>query len=68
MNIFRLIGDLAHLVAIIVLLLKIWRTRSCAGKVNVYIFNLLYHRHFETYQRYRFLLNPYFIIKHSILL
>lgn len=31
MNIFRLIGDLAHLVAIIVLLLKIWRTRSCAG-------------------------------------
>jgi len=31
MNIFRLLGDLAHLSAIIVLLLKMWRTRSCAG-------------------------------------
>lgn len=31
MNIFRLTGDLSHLVAIILLLLKIWKTRSCAG-------------------------------------
>jgi len=31
MNIFRLVGDLAHLAAIIILLLKIWKTRSCAG-------------------------------------
>jgi len=31
MNIFRLTGDLAHLFAIIILLLKIWKTRSCAG-------------------------------------
>jgi len=31
MNIFRLIGDLSHLVAIILLLWKIWKTRSCAG-------------------------------------
>lgn len=31
MNIFRLLGDLSHLLAIIVLLLKIWKTRSCAG-------------------------------------
>uniref|UniRef100_A0A2R5LMM0 ER lumen protein-retaining receptor n=1 Tax=Ornithodoros turicata TaxID=34597 RepID=A0A2R5LMM0_9ACAR len=31
MNIFRLSGDLSHLLAIIILLLKIWRTRSCAG-------------------------------------
>lgn len=31
MNIFRLGGDLAHLFAIIILLLKIWTTRSCAG-------------------------------------
>lgn len=31
MNIFRLVGDLAHLLAIIILLAKIWRTRSCAG-------------------------------------
>lgn len=31
MNIFRLCGDLSHLAAIIILLLKIWKTRSCAG-------------------------------------
>jgi ER lumen protein retaining receptor len=31
MNVFRLVGDLSHLLAIIVLLLKIWKTRSCAG-------------------------------------
>ncbi|XP_026468485.1 ER lumen protein-retaining receptor [Ctenocephalides felis] len=31
MNIFRLTGDISHLVAVIVLLLKIWKTRSCAG-------------------------------------
>lgn len=31
MNIFRLVGDLSHLLAIIILLLKIWKTRSCSG-------------------------------------
>jgi len=31
MNIFRLLGDLSHLVAIVLLLLKIWKSRSCAG-------------------------------------
>jgi len=31
MNVFRLGGDLSHLFAIIILLLKIWTTRSCAG-------------------------------------
>jgi ER lumen protein retaining receptor len=31
MNIFRLSGDLSHLLAIIILLLKIWKTRSCSG-------------------------------------
>lgn len=31
MNIFRLTGDIAHLAAIILLLLKIWTTRSCSG-------------------------------------
>lgn len=31
MNVFRLLGDLSHLAAIIILLLKIWKTRSCAG-------------------------------------
>ena len=32
MNIFRLVGDLSHLLAIVLLLWKIWKTRSCAGK------------------------------------
>lgn len=32
MNIFRLTGDLSHLAAIIILLLKIWKSRSCAGE------------------------------------
>ncbi|XP_054615215.1 ER lumen protein-retaining receptor 3-like [Dunckerocampus dactyliophorus] len=31
MNVFRLAGDMSHLVAIIILLLKIWRSKSCAG-------------------------------------
>ncbi|XP_065896454.1 ER lumen protein-retaining receptor 2-like [Dysidea avara] len=31
MNPFRLAGDLFHLLAIIVLLVKIWRSRSCSG-------------------------------------
>jgi len=31
MNVFRLIGDLSHLLAILILLWKIWKTRSCAG-------------------------------------
>jgi len=31
MNLFRLVGDLSHLLAILILLLKIWKTRSCAG-------------------------------------
>jgi len=31
MNIFRLAGDLSHLLAICILLLKIWKTRSCSG-------------------------------------
>ncbi|KAI4895616.1 hypothetical protein NFI96_017038 [Prochilodus magdalenae] len=35
MNVFRLAGDVSHLVAIIVLLLKIWRTKSCAGELEL---------------------------------
>ncbi|KAI6235363.1 ER lumen protein-retaining receptor [Aphelenchoides besseyi] len=31
MNIFRLAADASHLVAICILLMKIWKTRSCAG-------------------------------------
>lgn len=32
MNVFRLAGDVSHVVAIIVLFVKIWRSRSCAGR------------------------------------
>lgn len=31
MNIFRLVGDMSHLGAILILLLKMWKTRSVAG-------------------------------------
>ena len=31
MTVFRLFGDLSHLLAIVLLLMKIWKTRSCAG-------------------------------------
>lgn len=31
MNLFRLCGDLSHVLAILLLLLKIWKTRSAAG-------------------------------------
>lgn len=31
MNVFRLVGDLSHLLAIFVLLAKIWTTRQCKG-------------------------------------
>lgn len=31
MNVFRLAGDVSHVVAIIILLIKIWRSKSCAG-------------------------------------
>ena len=34
MNPFRLAGDLFHLLAIIVLLVKIWQSRSCSGESN----------------------------------
>lgn len=31
MNIFRLAGDLSHLFAIIILIVKMWKSRSVAG-------------------------------------
>lgn len=49
MNIFRLAGDMSHVIAIVLLLLKIWKTRSAAGIsgksqilfATVYIFRYL---------------------------
>lgn len=46
MNIFRLTGDLSHLAAIIILLLKIWKSRSCAGELVLFnIFHATYPDH-----------------------
>ncbi|KZS20444.1 ER lumen protein-retaining receptor 2 [Daphnia magna] len=44
MNIFRLLGDISHLLAIVILLLKIWKTRSCAGisGKSQFLFALVY--------------------------
>nr|CAH0110151.1 unnamed protein product [Daphnia galeata] len=44
MNIFRLLGDLSHLLAIVILLLKIWKSRSCAGisGKSQFLFALVY--------------------------
>ncbi|KAJ8926681.1 hypothetical protein NQ314_020930 [Rhamnusium bicolor] len=39
MNIFRLTGDLSHLIAIIILLQKIWHTRSCAALALALLIN-----------------------------
>lgn len=32
MNVFRILGDLSHLLAMILLLVKIWRSKSCTGE------------------------------------
>ena len=32
MNVFRILGDVSHLLAIIILLLKILKSKSCAGE------------------------------------
>ena len=37
MNVFRLVGDLSHLLAIFVLLAKIWTTRQCKGNLPTLI-------------------------------
>ena len=41
MNIFRLVGDISHLLAIIILLRKIWTSRSCAGESRLVIFIII---------------------------
>lgn len=35
MNIFRILGDVSHLLAIIILLVKIHRSKSCAGECSL---------------------------------
>lgn len=44
MNIFRILGDVSHLLAMIILLVKIWRSKSCAGKF-LFFFSVLLTRH-----------------------
>ncbi|KAG8138143.1 hypothetical protein E2320_004060 [Naja naja] len=31
MNVFRILGDVSHLLAMIILIVKIWRSKSCSG-------------------------------------
>ncbi|KAJ4931820.1 hypothetical protein JOQ06_010260 [Pogonophryne albipinna] len=42
MNIFRLTGDLSHLAAIIILLLKIWKSRSCISGKSQILFAIVF--------------------------
>jgi len=37
MNVFRLVGDMSHLLAILILLMKMWKSRSVAGTLNLAI-------------------------------
>ena len=47
MNIFRLAGDMTHLLSIMVLLLKIHATRSCRGVGRAPVADLLLHGLFK---------------------
>lgn len=60
MNIFRLLGDLSHLLAIVILLLKIWKSRSCAGisGKSQFLFALVYTtRYLDLFTNYVSLYN-----------
>lgn len=49
MNIFRLAGDMTHLLSILVLLLKIYATKSCSGHKLPFIFpNSQFHLLFNS--------------------
>lgn len=41
MNVFRILGDVSHLLAMIILIVKIWRSKSCAGRYYDYHYSLL---------------------------
>lgn len=60
MNIFRLAGDMSHVIAIIILLLKIWKTRSCAGisgKSQILFAMVYLTRYLDLFTRYVSLYN-----------
>lgn len=42
MNIFRLIADMLHLLAIVTLLYRIYKSRNCIGKSSTFDFNSLH--------------------------
>lgn len=42
MNIFRFLGDSSHVLAIIILLLKMWKSKSCSGKTPLTVSKLYY--------------------------
>jgi len=62
MNIFRLTGDLSHLLAIIILVLKIWKTRSCAGisgKSQILFALVYFTRYLDLFTNYISLYNSF---------
>lgn len=63
MNIFRMTGDLSHLLAVMLLLMKIWTTRSCAGisGKSQFLFALVYTA------RYLDLVTSYVSVYNSIM-
>ncbi|KAI0987738.1 hypothetical protein GJ496_009940 [Pomphorhynchus laevis] len=65
MNIFRLLGDLSHLIAILILLFKIWRTRSCSGVSGrtIILYTLVFlTRYLDIFDRNALLYNTVFKI------
>jgi len=42
MNIFRLVGDMSHLLAILLLLMKMWKSRSVAGTCVFHAYSVIF--------------------------
>lgn len=67
MNIFLFIGDFLHLLSFVVIIYKLWNTKSCSGvsaktqELYLFVFVLRYLDLFETHSRYLFLMKIVFI-------
>eukprot|EP00126_Sphaerothecum_destruens_P006039 Sdes_comp19184_c0_seq2m9994 len=73
MNIFRIIGDLCHVVAIFLLLWKIWKTRSVAGisfKSQALFCGVFYCRYLDLFTHfvsvYNSLMKMIYIVSSSV--
>ncbi|KAF8564323.1 hypothetical protein P879_11774 [Paragonimus westermani] len=68
MNVFRILADVFHLLAIFILLKKIWKTRSCAGlsgKSQILFALVFLTRYLDLFLRfislYNFIMKLFFI-------